>query len=83
MDLQDVVGPPSSLQPSIGFKLQFHTNALLETTKSRFTDKTVKIITAMSIFNPSLLPSEDSLPSDSNEQIQVLADYYGKEAEVQ
>ena len=40
-----------------------YVDALLENIKSRFTDKAVKIVTAMSIFNPSLLPSEDSLPS--------------------
>ena len=42
----------------------------------------MNVITAMSIFNPSLLPTEDSLPSYGNEQIQVLAEFYGK-AEVQ
>ena len=43
----------------------------------------MKIVTAMSIFNPSLLPTEDSLPSYGNEQIKELAEFYGKEAEVQ
>ena len=43
----------------------------------------MKIVTAMSIFNPSLLPTEDSLPSYGNEQIKILAEFYGKEAEVQ
>ena len=38
-------------------------NALLENIKNRFSDKAVKIVTAMSIFIPSLLPTEDSLPS--------------------
>ena len=58
-------------------------DALLENIKSRFTDKAVKIITAMSIFNPSLLPTDDSITSYSNDQIQVLAQFYGEEAEVQ
>ena len=80
MGLQEVIGPPSLLQLSIRFKLQFHSAiiALLENIKSRFTDKAVNIITAMSLFNPSLLPTEDSLPSYGNEQIQVLAEFYGK-----
>ena len=51
--------------------------------KSRFTDKALKVVTVISIFNPSLLPTEDSLPSYGNEQITILAEFYGKEAEVQ
>ena len=52
--------------------------------KSRFTDKALKVVTVISIFNPSLLPTEDSLPSYyGNEQIKILAELYGKEAEVQ
>ena len=51
--------------------------------KSRFTDKAVKIVTAMSIFSPSLLPAEASLPSYGSEQIKILAEFYGKEAEVE
>ena len=58
-------------------------DALLENIKNRFTDKAVKIITAMSIFNPSLLPTDDSITSYGNDQIQVLAQFYGEEAEVQ
>ena len=50
---------------------------------SQFTDKAVKIVTAMSIFSPSLLPTEASLPSYSSEQIKILAGFYGKEAEVE
>ena len=37
----------------------------------------------MSIFNPSLLPTDDSITLYSNDQIQVLAQFYGEEAEVQ
>ena len=43
----------------------------------------MKVITAMSIFNPSLSPTEDSLPSYGNEQIKILAEFYGKETGVQ
>ena len=60
-----------------------YVNALLENIKSRFTDKAMKIVIAMSIFNPTLLPTEDSLPSYGNEQIKILTNFYGKEAEVQ
>ncbi len=58
-------------------------DALLENIESRFTDKAVEIITAMSIFNPFLLPTEDSLHSYGTEEIKVLAEFYGKEAQVQ
>ena len=58
-------------------------DALLENIKSRFTVKPAKIVTAMSIFNPSLLTNEDSLSSYGKEQIKILAEFYGKEAEVQ
>ena len=60
-----------------------YVDALLANNKSRFSEKAVKVVTAMSIFNPSLLPTEDSLPSYRNEQIKILSEFYGKEAEVQ
>ena len=37
----------------------------------------------MSIFNSSLVPTEGLLPSYGDEQIQILAKFYEKEAEVQ
>ena len=60
-----------------------YVSALLENIKSRFTDKAVTIVIALSIFNPTLSTTEDSLPSYSNEQIKIFADFYGKETEVQ
>ena len=57
-------------------------DSLLLNIKSRFTDKAVKIVAAMSIFSPSL-PAEASLPSYGSEQIKILAEFYGKEAEVE
>ena len=60
-----------------------YVDSLLLNIKSRFTDKAVKIVTAMSIFSPSLLPAEASLPSYGSEQIKILAEFYGKEAEVE
>ena len=57
--------------------------ALIKNIKKRFLDKTVKIVTAMSIFNPSLLPpTEDSLPLYGNDHIRTLAEFYGKNTEV-
>ena len=43
----------------------------------------MKIVTAMSIFSPSLLPAEASLPSYGSEKIKILAEFYGKEVEVE
>ena len=60
-----------------------YVDSLLLNIKSRFTDKAVKIVTAMSIFSPSLLPAEASLPSYCSEQIKILAEFYGKEEEVE
>ena len=60
-----------------------YVDSLLLNIKSRLTDKAVKIVTAMSIFSPSLLPAEASLPSYGSEQIKILAEFYGKEAEVE
>ena len=59
-----------------------HVDSLLNI-KSRFTDKAVKIVTAMSMFSSSLLPAEASLPSYGSEKIKILAEFYGKEAEVE
>ena len=57
-------------------------DTLLKNMKSRFTNKAVKIITAMSVFNPSLLPTDDSITTYGNDQIQVLTVFYGEGAEV-
>ena len=43
----------------------------------------IKIVTAMSIFSLSLLPAEASLPSYGSKLIKILAEFYGKEAEVE
>ena len=58
-------------------------NALHANIRQRLSNKAVKMLAAMSIFYPSLLPKEDSLVSYGNEHIKVLADFYGKAAEVE
>ena len=55
-------------------------DSLLENIRNRFSDRSLKIITAMSIFNPAMLPSQESLSSYGNEQIKLLAGFYGEEA---
>ena len=58
-------------------------DSLLENIRNRFLDRSLKIVTAMSIFNSATLPSEESLSSYGNEQIKVLAGFYGVEATVE
>ena len=58
-------------------------DSLLENIRNRFSDRSLKIVTAMSIFNPATLPSEESLSSYGNEQIKVLPGFYGEEATVE
>ena len=53
-------------------------DSLLANNKGRYADRAVKIVTAMSIFNPTLLPTSDSLSLYGNEQIKLLAVLYGK-----
>ena len=53
-------------------------DSLLENIRNRFSDRSLKIVTAMSIFNPATLPSEESLSSYGNEQIKLLAGFYGE-----
>ena len=58
-------------------------DSLLENIRNRFSDRSLKIVTAMSIFNPATLPSEETLSSYGNEQIKVLPGFYGEEATVE
>ncbi len=59
----------------------YYIDALLENIKSRFTDKAVEIITAMSIPLCYLLKIHYIL--NGTEEIKVLAEFYGKEVQVQ
>ena len=58
---------------------------LLDNIKQRFSDDALKIVVAMSIFNPALLPTAEDpqLSSYGNEELKVLANFYGKEASVE
>ena len=53
-------------------------DVLLENIDRRFTSKAIKILTAMSVFNPSLLPPKDYLSTYGVDEITALADFYGK-----
>ena len=58
-------------------------DSLLENIRNRFSDRSLKFVTVMSIFNPATLPSEESLSSYGNEQIKLLTGFYGEEATVE
>lgn len=45
---------------------------LTENIKSRFLDKAVKVLVATAIFNPSLLPQEESMDSYGLQEIQTF-----------
>ena len=57
--------------------------SLLENINRRFSDKSVNLLVATAIFNPSHLPSEESLSSYGLQEIKELADFYGSEASVE
>ena len=55
----------------------------MENIKRHFSDKAVKLLTAMSVFNPAQLLAEESLSSNGLQEISDLADFYGNEASVE
>ena len=60
-------------------------NTLTLNTNNRFASKEVSILVAMSVFNPAQLPdsSQDSFNSYGNEEMKLLATFYGEEVEVE
>lgn len=58
-------------------------DALLKNIDERFSTNAVKILTAMSVFNPALLPPKESLNTYGVDKITTLADFYGEPAEVE
>ena len=58
-------------------------DALVANINDRFSDGAVKLLVSSSIFNPSLFPTDEmALPDYGNKELQVLLDFYGKEATV-
>lgn len=55
---------------------------ILKNINERFSNEAVKILQAMSIFNPALLSSKESLSTYGDNEITILANFYGKPAEV-
>ena len=60
-------------------------NTLTQNIKNRFASKEVSILVATSVFNPAQLPdsSQDSFSSYGNEEMKLLATFYGEEVEVE
>ena len=56
-------------------------DALPESIKQWFSEKNVMLLVTISIFNPSLLPDDDSMVTWI-EEIKLLADFYGDKAEM-
>ncbi len=72
------------MSPYIVPTSHFPFDVLLKNIDRRFNSNAVKILTAMSVFNPSLLPAKEDLRSSYGvDKISCLGDFYGKPAEVE
>jgi hypothetical protein len=60
-------------------------DALIVNNKSRFSEKEVSLLIAMSIFNPAQLPDSNhaSFNSYGNKEVRSLASFYGEDVEVE
>lgn len=58
-------------------------DSLVGNINGRFSDEVVNLLVATSIFNPAKLPTEECMSSYGLQEIQKLADFYGKEASVE
>jgi len=57
-------------------------DSLLDNINTRFSDGVVKLLVAMSVFNPAKLPTQEGLSSYGLQEIESLANFYGREATV-
>ncbi len=61
-----------------------YVDALISNINHRFSDEVVQLVVSASIFNPSLLPEdENDLPKYGIDHLKALADFYGKQVEVE
>lgn len=61
-----------------------YVDVLLSNINGRFSDAVVKLLASSSIFNPTLLPTEETaLLEYGKKELEVLVDFYGKEATVE
>ena len=74
--------PPLSVQQ---FRVQVAIPylALIANINSRFSGEVVKLVFSASVFNPALLPDDESLlRAYGNSKLSTLANFYGEKAEV-
>lgn len=57
-------------------------DSLLDNINTRFSDGVVKLLVAMSVFNPAKLPTQECLSSYGLQEMESLANFYGREATV-
>ena len=59
-------------------------DALVSNINSRFSDSAVNLLVSSSIFNPVSFPTgEAALPEFGNDELKVLLNFYGKEAQAE
>jgi hypothetical protein len=58
-------------------------SALMENIQRRFSDKIVALLSASSIFSPSLFPPKEKLSGFGDKEIELLSAFYGNEASVE
>ena len=59
-------------------------DVLLPNINARFSNAVVKLLVSSSVFHPALLPAEETALADyGKKELQVLVDFYGKEATVE
>ena len=75
--------PPMSVQQ---FRVQAaipYLVTLIANINSRFSDEVIKLVVSASVFNPALLPDDETLlKAYSNSKLSTLANFYGEKAEV-
>ena len=58
-------------------------DTLIANINSRFSGEVVKLVVSASVFNPALLPDNETLlRAYSNSKLSTLANFYGEKAEV-
>ena len=75
--------PPLSVQQ---FRVQVaipYLDTLIANINSRFSGEVVELVVSASVFNPALLPDDESLlRAYGNSKLSTLASFYGEKAEV-
>ena len=60
-----------------------HLGTLIANINSHFSGEVVELVVSVSVFNPALLPDDESrLRAYGNSKLSTLANFYGEKAEV-